>query len=159
MHKGMGLVSQVFEQHDLDRLRGDRAVGHVRYSTTGSSSAVNAQPLLVDCARGQIAVAHNGNLVNAAVLRDELETRGSIFQTTTDSEIIVHLLAQPTASREDRLRVALGRLEGAFSLVIMSETEIIGARDPCGIRPLVLGQYEGAHILCSETCALDLIQA
>src|SRR3954451_9609489 len=158
MHRDMGLVSQVFGAAELERLKGSRAVGHARYSTTGSSTLKNAQPFVVDCFRGQIAVAHNGNLINAALLRDELERKGSIFQTTADSEIIPHLLAQPSKNGGTPLSV-LRRLEGAFSLVIMSEREIIGVRDPHGFRPLVLGKLDGAYILSSETCAFDLIHA
>jgi amidophosphoribosyltransferase len=157
VHKDMGLVAQVFQPHDLERLKGSRAVGHVRYSTTGSSNLKNAQPLVVDCARGQLAIGHNGNLINAAVLRDELERRGSIFQTTVDSEIILHLLAQPAGT--SGVLAALRRVQGAFSLVMMSEREIIGVRDPFGFRPLALGKLDGAYILSSETCALDLIHA
>src|SRR5580692_4854955 len=156
-HKDMGLVSQVFTPHELERLKGSRAVGHVRYSTTGSSNIKNAQPLVVDCARGQLAIGHNGNLINAAILRDELEQKGSIFQTTVDSEIILHLLAQPTGT--SGVLAALRRIQGAFSLVMMSEKEIIGVRDPFGFRPLSLGKLEGAYILSSETCAFDLIHA
>ncbi|MBA2585312.1 MAG: amidophosphoribosyltransferase [Chthoniobacterales bacterium] len=158
MHRDMGLVSQVFGADELERLKGARAVGHTRYSTTGSSTLKNAQPFMVDCFRGQIAVAHNGTLINAAVLRDELERKGSIFQTTADSEIIPHLLAQPQQNGGSPLSV-LRRLEGAFSLVIMSEREIIGVRDPFGFRPLVLGRLDEAYILASETCALDLVHA
>ncbi len=158
VHKNMGLVSHVFGPGDLERLKGNRAIGHVRYSTTGSSNIKNAQPLVVDCARGQIAIGHNGNLVNAAVLRDELERAGSIFQTTVDSEIILHLLAQPNSASGGILS-ALRRVQGAFSLVIMGEREIIGVRDPFGFRPLVLGKLDGAYILSSETCAFDLIHA
>src|SRR2546423_14515643 len=154
-HKDMGLVSQVFGQEELERLKGTRALGHTRYSTTGSSTLKNAQPFVVDCFRGQIAVAHNGNLINAAVLRDELERKGSIFQTTADSEIIPHLLAQPSKNGGTPLSV-LRRLEGAFSLIIMSEREIIGVRDPFGFPPLVLGKLGGAYILASETCGFDL---
>jgi amidophosphoribosyltransferase len=158
LHRDMGLVSQVFGAEELERLKGTRAVGHTRYSTTGSSTLKNAQPFVVDCYRGQIAVAHNGNLINAGLLRDELERKGSIFQTTADSEIIPHLLAQPLKNGGSALGV-LRRLEGAFSLVIMSEREIIGVRDPFGFRPLALGRLDGAYILASETCALDLIHA
>lgn len=157
IHKAMGLVSQVFTPPDLERLKGSRAIGHVRYSTTGSSNLKNAQPLMVDCARGQLAIAHNGNLINAGILRDELEQRGSIFQTTVDSEIILHLLAQPAGT--SGVLAALRRVQGAFSLVIMSEREIIGVRDPFGFRPLSLGRLDGAYILSSETCAFDLIHA
>ena len=156
-HVNMGLVSQVFSPADLERLKGTRAVGHVRYSTTGSSNLKNAQPLMVNCGRGQIAIGHNGNLTNAAILRDELEQKGSIFQTTVDSEIILHLLAQP-ADKNGVLR-ALRKIQGAFSLVMMSEQEIIGVRDPFGFRPLSLGKLDGAYILSSETCAFDLIHA
>jgi amidophosphoribosyltransferase len=158
IHRGMGLVAQVFQEKDLQQLRvGTRAIGHVRYSTSGSSTLKNAQPLVVDCARGQLAIAHNGNLVNAAVLREELESNGSIFQTTVDSEIILHLLARP-AGRKNVLS-ALRLIEGAFSFVLMGEQEIIGVRDPFGFRPLVLGKLDDAFILASETCALDLVHA
>jgi len=157
-HRDMGLVSQVFGQEELERLKGTRAVGHTRYSTTGTSTLKNAQPFVVDCFRGQLAVAHNGNLINAAVLRDELERKGSIFQTTADSEIILHLLAQPSQNGASSLG-ALRRLEGAFSLIIMSERELIAVRDPFGFRPLALGKLDGAYILASESCALDLIHA
>jgi amidophosphoribosyltransferase len=136
------------------------AVGHTRYSTTGSSHIRNAQPLTVDCARGQIAVAHNGNLTNAAQLREELEAKGSIFQTTVDSEIILHLMAQPSDPRgESSLISTVRRIEGAFSLVIMTEHELIGVRDPHGFRPLSLGKVGDAWVLSSETCAFDLIHA
>src|SRR5215212_6717558 len=158
LHRDMGLVSQVFGAEELERLKGSRALGHARYSTTGSSTLKNAQPFVVDCFRGQIAVSHNGNLINAGLLRDELERKGSIFQTTADSEIIPHLLAQPLHNGGSALGV-LRRLEGAFSLIIMSERELIGVRDPFGFRPLVLGRLDGAFILASETCALDLIHA
>jgi amidophosphoribosyltransferase len=158
LHKGMGLVSQVFHQEDLSSLTGTRAIGHVRYSTTGSSTLLNSQPLGVDTARGQLAVAHNGNLVNAAALRAELEARGSIFQTTVDSEIVLHLLAQPDDTMGGPIG-ALRRLEGAFSLVVMGEQEIIGVRDPNGLRPLSLGKVDDAWVLSSETCAFDLIGA
>ena len=158
--KGMGLVPQVFDGADLHELVGHMAVGHTRYSTTGSSHIRNAQPLTVDCARGQIAVAHNGNLTNASQLREELEAQGSIFQTSVDSEIILHLLAQPSDPRgESALVNAVRRIEGAFSLVIMTEHEIIGVRDPHGFRPLSIGKVGDAWVLSSETCALDLIHA
>jgi amidophosphoribosyltransferase len=157
IHRGMGLVAQVFSERELQQLKGDRAIGHVRYSTTGSSTLKNAQPLMVDCARGQLAIAHNGNLINAAVLREELEAGGSIFQTTVDSEIVLHLLARPAPNAGPL--AALRQIEGAFSFVLMGETEIVGVRDPFGFRPLVLGKLDGAYVLASETCALDLIQA
>lgn len=156
-HIDMGLVSQVFQPEDLERLKGTRAIGHVRYSTTGSSNLTNAQPLMVNTGRGQIAIGHNGNLVNAAVLREELEQRGSIFQTTVDSEIILHLLAQPEGA--SGVLGSLRRIQGAYSLVMMGEREIIGVRDPFGFRPLALGKLDGAYVLSSETCAFDLIHA
>jgi amidophosphoribosyltransferase len=159
-HKGMGLVSQVFNGEILHDMVGNMAVGHTRYSTTGSSHLRNAQPLTVDCARGQIAIAHNGNLTNAAKLRDELEARGSIFQTTVDSEIILHLMAQPSLNGHgNNLIQTIRRIEGAYSLVIMTEKELIGVRDPHGFRPLCIGRMRDGWVLASETCALDLIHA
>jgi amidophosphoribosyltransferase len=159
-HKGMGLVSQIFNGDILHGLVGNMAVGHTRYSTTGSSHLRNAQPLTVDCARGQIAIAHNGNLTNASQLREELENRGSIFQTTVDSEIILHLMAQPSLNGHgNNLIETIRRIEGAFSLVIMTENELIGVRDPHGFRPLCIGKVDDAYVLSSETCALDLIHA
>jgi amidophosphoribosyltransferase len=159
-HRGMGLVPQIFNGDVLHQLVGNMAVGHTRYSTTGSSQLKNAQPLTVDCARGQIAIAHNGNLTNASQLRDELEARGSIFQTTVDSEIILHLLAQPDANGSKNPFVhSLRRIEGAYSLVMMTEKELIGARDPFGFRPLCIGKLDDTYVLSSETCALDLIHA
>ena len=159
VHRGMGLVPQIFTGEVLHDLVGKFAVGHTRYSTTGSSHIRNAQPLTVDCARGQLAIAHNGNLTNAAQLRDELEARGSIFQTTVDSEIILHLMAQPAKDGESSLLQSIRSIEGAYSLVIMTEHEMIGVRDPHGFRPLCIGQVDGAWVLSSETCALDLIHA
>ncbi len=159
VHKGMGLVSQVFKGKVLHELVGKMAVGHTRYSTTGSSNIGNAQPLTVDCAKGQIAIAHNGNLTNAAALREELEERGSIFQTTVDSEIILHWLAQPSNNGEHNLISTIRKVEGAYSLAIMTENELIGVRDAHGFRPLCIGKVDGAYVLSSETCALDLIQA
>jgi len=159
-HKGMGLVSQVFNGEILHDMVGNMAIGHTRYSTTGSSHLRNAQPLTVDCARGQIAIAHNGNLTNAAKLRDELEARGSIFQTTVDSEIILHLMAQPSLNGHgNNLIQTIRRIEGAYSLVIMTEKELIGVRDPHGFRPLCIGRMRDGWVLASETCALDLIHA
>src|SRR3954462_10934854 len=159
-HKGMGLVSQIFNGKVLENLGGAMAVGHTRYSTTGSSHLRNAQPLTVDCAKGQIAIAHNGNLTNANQLREELESRGSIFQTTVDSEIILHLMAQPTLDgHENNLIQTVHRIEGAYSLVIVTEQELIGIRDPHGFRPLCIGKVDDAWVLASETCALDLIHA
>jgi amidophosphoribosyltransferase len=159
-HRGMGLVPQVFNGDILHQLVGNIGIGHTRYSTTGASQLKNAQPLTVDCARGQIAIAHNGNLTNAARLREELEGRGSIFQTTVDSEIILHLLAQPdTNGSKNPFVHAIRQLEGAYSLAMMTEKELIGARDPFGFRPLCIGKLGDAWVLSSETCALDLIHA
>jgi amidophosphoribosyltransferase len=157
-HHGMGLVSQVFNDAELAKLPGTRAIGHVRYSTTGSSTLENAQPIVVDCSRGQIAVGHNGNLVNANILRDELEAEGAIFKTTVDSEVILHLMAQPANSSGDSSLVqALCKVKGAFSLVLLSEREVIGVRDSLGFRPLCIGKVEGAWLLSSESCAFDII--
>jgi amidophosphoribosyltransferase len=161
-HHGMGLVPQVFnDPRILHDLVGEMAIGHTRYSTTGTSNLRNAQPRTVDCARGQIAVAHNGNLTNAAALRDELESRGLVFQTTADSEIIIMMLAQPEMGGvTNSLVQTLRRIEGAYSLVIMTEKELIGARDPHGFRPLSIGRTaNGAYVFSSETTAFDLIHA
>lgn len=160
VHRGMGLVSQIFNADILHNLAGAMAIGHTRYSTTGSSHLRNAQPLTVDCSKGQIAIAHNGNLTNAADLRERLEAKGSIFQTTVDSEIILHLMAQPSLNGHgNNLIETVRRIEGAFSLVIMTENELIGVRDPHGFRPLSIGKVGDAWVLASETCALDLIHA
>src|SRR3954466_15543651 len=160
VHRGMGLVPQIFDGEILHGLVGNMAVGHTRYSTTGSSHLRNAQPLTVDCAKGQIAIAHNGNLTNAAELREQLEARGSIFQTTVDSEIILHLMAQPSLNgHANNLIDTMRRIEGAFSLVIMTEPELIGVGDPHGFRPLCIGKLGDGWVLSSETCALDLIHA
>ncbi len=158
--KGMGLVGEVFKDSDLDDLKGDRAIGHVRYSTTGSSKLENAQPIHVSYSRGHLAVAHNGNLVNAGILHDELEAYGSIFQTTTDSEIILHLMAKPNfGNLETTLVQMLGEIRGAYSLVLLTEKELIGVRDPNGFRPLCLGKLGSAWVLSSESSALALIEA
>jgi amidophosphoribosyltransferase len=157
-HHGMGLVSQVFNDRELAKLPGTRAIGHVRYSTTGSSTLENAQPIVVNCARGQIAIGHNGNLVNAHVLRHELEADGAIFKTTVDSEVILHLMAQPPRTPgANSLVQALCKVEGAFSLVLLSEREIIGVRDSLGFRPLCIGKVNDSWLLSSETCAFDII--
>jgi amidophosphoribosyltransferase len=159
-YKRMGLVSQIFTNDILHNLPGSSAVGHTRYSTTGSSHLRNAQPLTGDGKRGQIAIAHNGNLTNAAALREELEDKGSIFTTTVDSEIVLHLLCQPALDgNENNLLQTVRRLEGAYSLAILTEQELIGVRDPFGFRPLCLGRLDQGWVLASETCALDLISA
>ncbi|MFA5101384.1 MAG: amidophosphoribosyltransferase [Candidatus Omnitrophota bacterium] len=160
IHKGMGLVNDVFTQDVLGKFKGDMAVGHVRYSTTGSSVIKNAQPLLVDYAKGTVCIAHNGNLVNSLELRKYLEKQGSIFQTTTDSEIIIHFMAKAKSpNMVESLIYALQKVRGAYSLVLMDGKQVIGVRDPLGIRPLSLAKMGGAWCLASETCAFDLIGA
>jgi amidophosphoribosyltransferase len=159
-YKRMGLVSQIFTPEILHNLVGHSALGHTRYSTTGASHLRNAQPLTGVGNRGQIAIAHNGNLTNASALRDELEEKGSVFTTTVDSEIILHLLSQPTlGGSENNLLQSVRRLEGAYSLAILTEQELIGVRDPFGFRPLCLGRLDQGWVLASESCALDLISA
>ena len=159
-HKGMGLVSEVFNETTLRDLNGRISVGHTRYSTTGSSTLKNSQPLVVTYAKGSIAVAHNGNLVNAFELRQQLEANGSIFQTTVDSEIILHLLARATNKHfEDDLVECVRLLKGAFSLLFLTEGALIGCRDPNGFRPLCIGKLNRSYVLASETCALDIISA
>ena len=160
IHKDMGLVSDVFNGEVLSGLKGTMAVGHVRYSTTGSSVLKNAQPLLIDYSKGTICIAHNGNLVNSLELRQYLEKTGSIFQTTTDSELIIHLMARAkTRDLVDSLVYALKKIKGAYSLVMMDRKYLIGVRDPFGFRPLVLGKIGSSWCLASETCAFDLIGA
>jgi amidophosphoribosyltransferase len=160
-HKEMGLVADIFSEGVLARLPGHVAIGHVRYSTTGSSELKNAQPVVVDFESGSIAVAHNGNLVNAHEIKRELEVSGSIFQSTMDTEVIVHLIARSRKERiEDRIVDALNQVRGAYSLLFMTRDRLIGVRDPHGIRPLALGKTKGgATVICSESCALDLIEA
>ena len=167
VHKAMGLVADIFTEEVLSKLPGNLAIGHTRYSTSGDSAVLNAQPIMVDCNKGLIALAHNGNLVNAYEIRTRLEAQGSIFQTTSDTEVIVHLIAQ---SREQTLPEAicdaLRRIEGAFSLVLMTRDRIFAVRDPRGFRPLSMGRiHNGAGserdtiVFASETCAFDLIGA
>jgi amidophosphoribosyltransferase len=160
-HAGMGLVSEVFNPRLLDALGGNAAIGHNRYSTTGSSRACNAQPILQEFSGGQVAIAHNGNLVNAGLLRRQFEDLGHIFHTTTDTEVIFHLLAAPNhATKHDPLYHALQHLQGAYSLVILYKDRIEAVRDPWGFRPLVLGRtHDGFFCVASETVALDAIGA
>jgi len=161
-HKEMGLVADIFSEEILSRLPGHMAIGHVRYSTTGSSELKNAQPLVVDFESGSIAIAHNGNLVNAQELKRELEVEGSIFQSSMDTEVIVHLIARSRKERiEDRIVDALNQVRGAYSLLFMTRDKLIGVRDPHGIRPLALGKMkgDGGTVITSESCALDLIEA
>jgi amidophosphoribosyltransferase len=159
-HKEMGLVADIFSEEVLGRLPGRAAIGHVRYSTTGTSEIKNAQPVVVDLNRGSMAVAHNGNLVNAHVLKRSLEVEGSIFSSTMDTEVIVHLVARSRRERvEDRIVDALMQVRGAYSILFLTRDKLVAVRDPHGIRPLVLGKVKGgAWVVCSETCALDLIE-
>ena len=158
-HREMGLVADIFSEDILARLAGNLAIGHVRYSTTGTSELKNAQPFVVDFESGSIAIAHNGNLVNAHRLKRDLEVEGSIFQSTMDTEVIVHLIARSRESRiEDRIVDALSRVRGAYSLVFLTRDKLIGVRDPHGVRPLAFGKIRGGYVLCSETCALDLVE-
>src|SRR3984885_5671241 len=160
-HVAMGLVSDTFNRESLAKLPGTIAIGHVRYSTAGSSELRNAQPFVFEYAGGAVSIGHNGNLVNAAELRAELEASGSIFQTSSDTEVIVHLMAK--AREPDivgKLVAALRRVRGAYSLVLLTnDGKLIGARDPNGFRPLVLGRLKDAYVLSSETCSFDLIEA
>jgi amidophosphoribosyltransferase len=161
----MGLVADVFKEDVIKRLEGPSAIGHNRYSTSGESHLRNAQPFVVEYSQGPIAISHNGNLVNGAVLREELERAGSIFQSTSDTEVIIHLIATSReASLMGRIVAALSRARGAYSLLFLTLDRMIAARDPMGFRPLVLGKFiagknQGAYVVASETCALDLIEA
>ena len=160
-HRGVGEVGETLNKEDvLDRLKGHAAIGHNRYATTGEGAVHNIQPLFAEFAFGGFAVAHNGNLTNAHALHDKLVSAGSLFQSTTDTEVIIHLIARSVRDTlVERLSDALHQIEGAYSLVALSQKKLIGVRDPLGIRPLVLGTLGDAHILASETCALDIIGA
>jgi len=159
-HKGMGLVGQVFDEENLERLSGTMAIGHNRYSTTGQPRVANIQPLLVDCRVGKLALAHNGNLVNARELRREMEAEGSIFNTTMDSEVILHLIARSREKiLEDMIVDAVSQLRGAFSFLLMTTDKLIGVRDPLSLRPLCLGRLDDSVIITSESCALDILGA
>ena len=158
--KSMGLVADIFTEDRIKKLPGRAAIGHNRYSTTGDSISINIQPILVNFAMGGLAIAHNGNLVNAGILKAELEAYGSIFQSTMDSEVVIHLIAQSRLPNlHERIVDALQHVQGSYSLLLLAEDEMIGVRDPRGFRPLVLGEVVGAYVLASETCALDLIEA
>src|SRR6202043_786863 len=160
LEKGMGLVQEVFQPQILARLPGTAAVGHTRYSTAGDTSLLNAQPIVIDCNKGKLALAHNGNLTNAAKLRRNLEHRGSIFQTTSDTEVIVHLVARSSAHNlEGALGDALNQVEGAYSLLVLTRDELFAIRDPRGFRPLCLGRLGDSWLVASETTAFDLIDA
>jgi amidophosphoribosyltransferase len=162
-YTGMGTVARVFRKGSglLEKLSNPMAIGHVRYSTTGSTKPANSQPFLSEYSRGQVAIAHNGNLINASVLRDEYEAYGHIFKSTSDTEIIIHLLAKPThARRDDPIAHTLKHLQGAYCLLFLFPDRIEAARDPHGIRPLSIGQTDsGAYVIASETCAFDTIGA
>ena len=161
-HKGMGLVNEVFAPENLEQMKGDIGVGHVRYSTAGSSTRENAQPLVLNYVKGTLALAHNGNLINAPQLRKELEYTGAIFQTTIDSEVIAYYIARErlnSQSAEEAVRRACQRLKGAYALVVASPRKLIGARDPYGFKPLCIGKRDNSYIITSETCALDTIGA
>jgi amidophosphoribosyltransferase len=160
MHKAVGYVADNFSEETFATLSGTSAIGHVRYSTAGESGLKNAQPILIDCAHGEIAVGHNGNIVNAQELRDRLVNEGSIFQTTSDTEVLLHLYARSKApTTEQALVESVTQAQGAFSLVFLTRDKLIAIRDPHGFRPLTLGRLGDAYIVCSETCALDLIDA
>lgn len=161
-HKDMGLLNEVFTPEILDGLKGDIGVGHVRYSTAGSSTRENAQPLVLNYVKGTLGMAHNGNLINAPELRNELAYTGAIFQTTIDSEVIAYLIARERLNSktvEEAVGRAMGKIKGAYSLIVMSPRKLIGARDPFGFRPLCIGKRDNTYILASETCALDTVGA
>jgi amidophosphoribosyltransferase len=159
-HRGMGLVADIFNNEVLEQLEGTSAIGHNRYSTTGSTSLKNCQPLVVEYAHGGLALAHNGNIVNFQPLRERLEASGSIFQSSSDSELIIHLIAgSRAADLPARVAEALAQVRGAYSMAILTEQGMIAARDPHGFRPLVIGKLNDAIIVASETCALDLVRA
>lgn len=160
--KGMGLVNEVFTEENLEALHGDIGVGHVRYSTAGASTRENAQPLVLNYVKGTLALAHNGNLINAAELRHDLEYTGAIFQTTIDSEVIAYHIARERLNAktvEEAVNRACQKIKGAYSLVVMSPRKLIGARDPYGFKPLCIGKRGNSYIIASETCALDTIGA
>ncbi len=159
-HRGMGLVADVFKKSEIAELTGKSSIGHVRYSTSGESGLRNCQPFSFEYAHGAIAMCHNGNIVNAPALRKELEEAGSIFQSTSDTEVLIHLVARSKSpATRERLAEAINRLQGGFSLLVLTESSLFGVRDRNGIRPLVLGKLDGSYVLASETCAFDLIGA
>ncbi len=159
-HRGLGLVQDVFSANTLEKLPGDRAIGHVRYSTAGGSHIKNAQPIAIDYAHGSIAVAHNGNLTNADEIRRRLESQGSIFQTSSDTEVVVHLIARSQErTTADRVADALRQTKGAFSLMVLTPNEMIAVRDPWGFRPLAMGRLKDAYVFASEPVAFELVAA
>jgi amidophosphoribosyltransferase len=160
LSREMGYVADVFDEEALSSLPGASAIGHVRYSTAGESKLMNAQPILIDCAHGQIAICHNGNLVNAKELREDLVRSGSIFQSNSDTEVILHLYARSKARHiDDAIVESVSQVQGAFSLVMLTKDRLVAVRDPHGFRPLALGRLDGAWVVASETCAMDLIGA
>ena len=160
LHAAMGLVAQVFNEATLDQLRGGIAIGHNRYSTTGSSRSFNTQPIMVSSPSGDVALAHNGNIVNAEYLRRELEEKGCTFSSSSDSEVIAYLIvSSPGKDLIQKIKHAMGRLQGAYSLVILTRDKLVGVRDPMGVRPLCLGSLDGGWVLASESCALDHLGA
>ena len=163
IHKGEGLVTEVFDDHQIfqNKLKGQTAIGHNRYSTTGSAQSIkNIQPFFVNYRMGNLAVAHNGNLTNVREIREELVNEGAIFQTTSDTEVILHLIARSKlADQVEQIKEALIRIEGAYSLVLMTDDKLVAARDPHGFRPLVIGKLHGAYVITSETCAFDILSA
>jgi amidophosphoribosyltransferase len=160
LHRSLGHVQEIFTPEVLAKLSGSAAIGHTRYSTAGDTTLLNAQPIMIDCNKGKLALGHNGNLTNAIELRRRLEHRGSIFQTTSDTEVIVHLVARSAArNMPGALADALNQVEGAYSLLVLTPDELYAIRDPRGFRPLILGRLDGAWVAGSETCAFDLIDA
>ena len=159
IEKSMGLVTDIFNEKRLKRIPGNIAIGHNRYSTAGTSSLKNVQPIMVNFSLGSLAIAHNGNLVNAQELRDELEKKGAIFQSSSDSEVVVHLIASASGTLHDRLIETARKISGAYSILLMTENELFAIRDPFGFRPLSIGEVDGSYVLASETCAFDLIGA
>lgn len=160
IHKSMGLVSEAFDEKSLSLLKGNASIGHVRYSTTGSSNIINAQPILTNCKFGSMAIAHNGNLVNAEVIKELLEDGGNIFQTSIDSEVVLSLIARAYKKGIGKAVIsAVQAIKGSFAMVILTEDKLIGVRDPNGIRPLCLGKLEDSYILSSESCAFDTVGA
>lgn len=160
LSRAMGYVADCFDEQKLNELSGSLAIGHVRYSTAGESNLVNAQPILIDCSHGEISLCHNGNIVNATELRQQLVREGSIFQTSSDTEVILHLYARSQAATpEDAIIESMSQIRGAFSIVMLTKEKLIAVRDPHGFRPLAVGRLGDATVVCSETCALDLIGA
>ncbi|HBI05391.1 MAG TPA: amidophosphoribosyltransferase, partial [Paenibacillaceae bacterium] len=158
-HRGMGLVTEAFNNNELSRIHGHISIGHVRYTTAGESKLENAQPLIFKYSGGNLALAHNGNLVNADQIRYQLERQGSIFQTTSDTEVIAHLISRSGLEIEEAVKNALRLIKGAYALLVMTEKKLIVALDPNGLRPLSLGKIGDGYVVSSETCAFDTVGA